>query len=238
VTVNEGAGRVDKVVRMVGVSTLSWEDAARSAVHEATKTIRELSSARVCDRDIRIVDDDSLVYRTMLEVAFRYDRTRTSPTGERVQVRRYLIVGNVTLAGQELERAVEERCARGPAEFHVVAPRAPDRLGTLVLGDPASGYVATVAPGAELEATAEAAARLATFVDALRRLGAAVTGEIGPANPVRAVEAILQRASFDEIIVSTMPSGLSRWLRIDLPSRLGRTTALPITLIEAAEVSA
>ncbi len=41
----------------------------------------------------------------------------------------------------------------------------------------------------------------------------------------------MERASFDEIIISTLPSSVSRWLRIDLPSRVKRAYPLPVVTI-------
>jgi hypothetical protein len=41
----------------------------------------------------------------------------------------------------------------------------------------------------------------------------------------------MERASFDEIIISTLPSSISRWLRLDLPSRVQRAHAVPVVTI-------
>ena len=60
-----------------------------------------------------------------------------------------------------------------------------------------------------------------------------VTGEIGDASPLRAVGDALQYQSCDEIIVSTLPPGVSRWLKLDLPNRLRHSFAIPVTHVVA-----
>jgi hypothetical protein len=68
------------------------------------------------------------------------------------------------------------------------------------------------------------------------REGLPVTGEVGDANPVEAVAAALRREgndAFEEVIVSTLPLGTSRWLRLDAPTRIHRVTGLPVHHIVA-----
>jgi hypothetical protein len=62
---------------------------------------------------------------------------------------------------------------------------------------------------------------------------AAVTGEVGDISPVRAIADALLAAEFDEIILSTLPPGPSRWLRQDVVHRVRRTFAVPCTHIVA-----
>jgi hypothetical protein len=161
---------------------------------------------------------------------------------DRGPVRRYLVVGNATLASPQLRHLVESRSALGAAEFHVVVPCQPvPFLNGLVLGDPLSGYVsadtgAAYDPGDD--GIAGATERLETFVALIQGAGATAAGEIGVADPVGAVVAALGRSRFDEIIVSTLPSAVSRWLRMDLPTRLRRATSLPVTHVEAVTAAA
>ena len=57
-----------------------------------------------------------------------------------------------------------------------------------------------------------------------------VDGEVGDTNPVYAATAVLRReglGTFDEIILSTMPLGLSKWLRLDVPRRLQKPRTSP-----------
>ena len=63
--------------------------------------------------------------------------------------------------------------------------------------------------------------------------GAISTGSIGDPDPVLAAVEALPRDRFDEIVVSTLPPGLSRWIRQDIPHRLARRTDLPVRHVVA-----
>jgi dodecin len=222
--------RVDKVIRLIGTSDQSWEDAARAAISEATKTIRELTAARVITRDLRILTDSTVVYRTELEVAFRIDRHRRAD-GQFVVVRRLLVVGNRTLTRPELTALLATQRQHGRLEVHVVVPRDPEPLAPLMVGDPSVGVMLTSAQLFETEKASELETehRLEDFLRQLTDLNIAATGEIGPVNPVHAVQRVLTRAEFDEIIVATLTPTISRWLHMDVPSRLRRVTTTPVT---------
>jgi hypothetical protein len=56
---------------------------------------------------------------------------------------------------------------------------------------------------------------------------------VGDPDPFAAVGDILHGEEFDEVIVSTLPRGASRWLRRSLPDRLRQTTDIPITQVTA-----
>ena len=66
-----------------------------------------------------------------------------------------------------------------------------------------------------------------------RELGATADGEVGDDSPLRAISDVLRRQEFDEIILSTLPPGPSRWLKQDLPHRVVRSFNLPVTHIVA-----
>jgi len=85
-----------------------------------------------------------------------------------------------------------------------------------------------------------AKAKLEEGLAAFLALGFEVSGEVGDANPVYAVTTALRRASVlcDGVIVSTLPSGVSRWLHVDVVSRLRREIDLPVTHVESREVAA
>jgi hypothetical protein len=55
-----------------------------------------------------------------------------------------------------------------------------------------------------------------------------VDGEVGDANPLLAVQDVMLRQDFDEIILSTLRPGLSRWLKLDLPDRLEAHVTIPV----------
>jgi hypothetical protein len=77
--------------------------------------------------------------------------------------------------------------------------------------------------------------RLAEAIRVLRACGASVDGEVGDASPVVAAADALRRApAYDEVIASTFPPGMSRWLKMDLPSRLARLSRLPVCHVIAA----
>ena len=230
---------VFRVVRLVSTSSESWEDATRRGVIEAAKSNPGLTTARVLETDTLIVEGGVVRYRLRLELAVRVDRERPNPVaGEApVTVRRYLIVANQTLAGDIIPRLVAERAAAGPAEFHLLVPatrsKETQRLMTGV-ADPMSGYT-VVSPedlgNARVRDRERAQERLSTFLDRLAEHGDQLTSEVGGHDPFGAVGRVLERSSFDEIIVSTLPGGLSRWIKMDLPSRLERAYGLPVVVV-------
>jgi hypothetical protein len=68
-------------------------------------------------------------------------------------------------------------------------------------------------------------------IEQLQRLGAQVNGQVGNANPVKAVEDALSRRKYDEIILSTLPTGVGRWLGQDLPRKVTRKFKGPVTVV-------
>ena len=134
-------------------------------------------------------------------------------------MRRYLIVANRTLPGPHLVAEARARCAQGPCEFHVVVP----------LSRAGEGLVWTVG-----HVRAHARAHLDDAIEHFREAGLDVSGEIGDESPLRAVADALREQHYDEIIVSTLPPGVSRWLKLDLPNRLRRSVSIPVTHIVAS----
>ncbi|HCB37398.1 MAG TPA: hypothetical protein DEP66_04165 [Acidimicrobiaceae bacterium] len=133
-------------------------------------------------------------------------------------MRHVLIVANQTLVGRHLHERVRHVIDADPdTRFHIVVP-------------------ATGANGpSPARALAGARRRLATAFEALDDIGAAVTGEVGPAHPVVAVHLAIDRLSPDLIILSTLPPGASRWLHLDLPHRLSRRFGVPVEVVESDE---
>lgn len=132
-----------------------------------------------------------------------------------------LIVANRTAAGPELLAAVGERALDGPASFHLVVPATPHGLHRVV--DP------------EVAGRAEAQQRLESALPKLSDAAdSVVTGHVGDSDPLAAIHDAVFLRGFDEIIVSTLPRRLSRWLRIDLPSK-ARALGLPLRHVEARE---
>jgi dodecin len=69
-TMAESVYRVNEVI---GVSSESWEAAARAAVETAAKTVRDLRVAEVLRQDVTIGDGGSVNYRVRLGISFKYD---------------------------------------------------------------------------------------------------------------------------------------------------------------------
>jgi nucleotide-binding universal stress UspA family protein len=161
---------------------------------------------------------------------------------------RCLIVANQTLGGDALDGAVKDCMSRDVRLFYIVVPLTQVEHettgwgGGFVLGDDMPAEVARAAMEenarrheAELdEAQRRAQHRLDLMIDKIQSMGGDAEGEIGVDDPLEATEAVLeQQSSFDEIIVSTLPGGLSRWLKMDLPNRIARLSDVPVTTIEA-----
>ncbi len=61
-----------KVVELIGTSTESWEQAAKSVVEEASKHLRDLRVAEVAQQDLVIENGKVTAYRTKVKVSFKY----------------------------------------------------------------------------------------------------------------------------------------------------------------------
>jgi nucleotide-binding universal stress UspA family protein len=152
---------------------------------------------------------------------------------------RYLVVANQTLGGAALDRAVRERIERGDARFHVVVPMVEPatEVTSWAPQDPLFGMPVPLEATQESmeEAEQRSQHRLRAMVEAITALGGVADGEVGSVDPYTAVEQVLDRESFDEVIVSTLPIGISRWIRMDLPSRIERLAPCPVVTVEADE---
>ena len=134
---------------------------------------------------------------------------------------RVLVVANRTAATPGLIEAVRERAARGPAVFTLLVPHFAHGLHKVT--DPEDTDVS------ESEAVLELALPL------LRQAaGGEVEGIIGDSEPLAAIQDAVNLRGFDEIILSTLPARVSRWLKLDLPSKL-TGLGLPVTHVEARE---
>jgi hypothetical protein len=133
--------------------------------------------------------------------------------------RRYLVVANQTLNSSHLLQAVVTLVGDGPARVHLLVPATPAR---------------DQLTWTEGEARSIAQRRLQQALDLYRCIPGTVEGEVGDANPLQAVRDQLDAGKrFDLIVVSTLPPGLSRWLRQDLAKRIHRSCGLPVQHVEA-----
>jgi hypothetical protein len=132
---------------------------------------------------------------------------------------RVLIVAHRTAATPALQEAVRARAEAGPAVFTLLVPVAPHGLHKVVNPEDADREEAGMILELALPLL-EAAA------------GSPIEGVIGDSNPVDAVSDVVNLRGADEIIISTLPVRVSRWLRADLPSKL-TGLGLPVTTVTA-----
>ena len=112
-----------------------------------------------------------------------------------------LVVANLTATSDELLSELRKRADRGACCFTLLMPR-----GGRDPDEP-----------------------LREAVEAMRKAGLKkVKGRLGDPDPIVAVMEAWDPMEFDEIVVSTLPTGVSRWLGLDLPRRLEKLTAVPV----------
>lgn len=137
------------------------------------------------------------------------------------EVTRVLVVAHKTAATQPLLDAVAQRAARGPCSF------------TLLVPNPAHGLHKAVDP--EDQGAGEARDVIDRAVPKLSEAaGSAVEGIVGDPDPTAAVQDAINLRGFDEVIVSTLSPRLSRWLKLDLPSKI-TGLGLPVTTVTPAD---
>ena len=127
-----------------------------------------------------------------------------------------LVIANQTLSSEELRLEISERIQAGPVGFYVVVPATPIQ------------HALTWDERETLQAARE---RLEAILGWMRGRGVAADGEIGDRDPVNATLDALRRRSAEEIILSTLPAGRSRWIRQDVPTRLRRAVSLSVTVV-------
>ena len=132
---------------------------------------------------------------------------------------RVLVVANKTAATPALLDAVRQRAARGPAEF------------TLLVPNTTHGLHKVVDPEDQSQNEAESVLELALplLEDAA---GQPVDGMIGVPEPLAAIQDAVNLHGFDELIISTLPTRVSKWLKLDLPSKAAGL-GLPVTTVTA-----
>jgi hypothetical protein len=136
---------------------------------------------------------------------------------------RVLVVANRTAATEGLLDAVRARAEQGDATFHLLVPAHPHGLHRVV--DPQD------TPTDEAEETMNKA------LPGLREAaGSEVTGSVGDPEPLAAIQDAINLRGADELIISTLPGRVSRWLRLDLVSK-ARGLGLPVTHVEAKETA-
>lgn len=148
---------------------------------------------------------------------FERYRYRSAGTDDAAR-RTVLLVGNQTLERDAVLEEVMTRAADG-AKVLVIVPathQRPDDAGGEDMG------------------VALARHRLQAALERLRAAGVDADGEVGDADPYAAACHALGGRDIDEILLSTLPPSSSRWLSVDLPGRLRRHTARPVTVLTPA----
>jgi hypothetical protein len=132
-----------------------------------------------------------------------------------------LVVANRTAECPELLEALQARSVRGPCEFTLLVPSTPHGIA----------WAADMHAGGE-----EAEQHRRAFVEELREEGLNVAdAKVGDPDPLAAIQDECNFGEYDELIVSTLPLKLSKWLHIDLPRKAGAATGLPVTHVIGSE---
>jgi hypothetical protein len=120
-----------------------------------------------------------------------------------------LVVANRTAGSDELIATLRRRADKGPTAFTLLMP-------------------------ADHGARDDARDRLGAALGGMRAAGLEVVGKLGiDSNPMFALSEVWDAALFDEIVISTFPSGVSHWMNLDLPQRVARFTDAPVEHVVA-----
>jgi hypothetical protein len=153
-----------------------------------------------------------------------YNRQKGVLAMESSDPARVLIVAHKTATTQPLLDAVRDRAHRGPCTFTLLVPSKTHGLHKMV--------------DAEDAGASESQTVIDNAVPMLREAsGMPVEGIIGDADPIAAVHDAINLRGFDEVIISTLSARLSRWLKLDLPSKVSGM-GLPVTTVTPGDVPA
>jgi hypothetical protein len=130
-----------------------------------------------------------------------------------------LVVANRTADSPDLIAELHRRQRETPAVFTLLVPAVPHGLAWAA--DMSAGW-------------SQAVDRAAAAAQRMRLAGVALEQAIvGDPDPFAAVGDALHAGSYDEVLVSTLPHGLSGWLRMSLPDRLRRAADIPVVHVAA-----
>ena len=121
-----------------------------------------------------------------------------------------LVVANRTVDSPELLDALRTRAGSGPIHVTMLAP---------------SAY----------SERAQAQRRLQSAAASLEASGVEAEGMVGDADPIVAVQEAWDPGRYDEVVVSTLAEGASRWLQIDLPHRVAKLTDCQVRHVSVPE---
>ena len=160
-----------------------------------------------------------VTYLTLTRTDATETRNQSAPTHADV-----LVVAHETAATPALVQAVRERARRGPAAFHLLIPNLAEHAAL------------TEAEREHRQADGERMLELALPVIQDAAGGAAEGSVSYRHDPMDAIEEALHDGDFHELILSTLPHSVSRWLHLDLPHRASHL-GLPVTTVVAQERS-
>ncbi len=120
--------------------------------------------------------------------------------------RHVLVVANVTAASDELCAALTQRAESQPSRFTLIIPATPFGGGR-----------------------AAAETKLAEALERLQAADLEADGSIGDGDPLIAVTEAWDPKRYDEVVISTLPMRVSKWLHAGLPERVQRLTGAPVT---------
>jgi hypothetical protein len=127
---------------------------------------------------------------------------------------RVLVVANRTAESPELLEALRTRTLQGPCRFTLLVPSTPHGIG----------WAADMHGGGD-----EAEGHRAAFLQELREEGLVVNdAKVGDPDPLAAIQDECNFNEYDELIVSTLPLHISKWLKVDLPRKARAATGLPV----------
>jgi hypothetical protein len=135
---------------------------------------------------------------------------------------RVLVVANRTAESPELLEALRTRTVHGPCEFTLLVPSTPHGLAW--------------AANTQDAGNEEAEQHRKAFLEELREAGLDVAGaKVGDPDPLAAICDECNFNDYDELIVSTLPLKISKWLHVDLPRKAEAATGLSVTHVVGSE---
>jgi hypothetical protein len=134
---------------------------------------------------------------------------------------RVLVVANRTAESPELLDALRTRTLQGPCHFTLLVPSTPHGIT----------WAADMHGGTE-----EAEQHRSAFLEELREEGLNVgDAKVGDPDALAAICDECNFNEYDELIVSTLPLHISKWLRVDLPRKAEAATGLPVKHVVGSE---
>lgn len=155
---------------------------------------------------------------------------------EGVDQRRHqvLVLSNATLRAERLSDHLAEQARKLDTLYMLVVPA--EETGRVLQHEKTFATTGRATP-ANQQSTSGAVLAQYRLNEALARFrgqGLAIEGVVGDPDPLRAIAEALPEFRADEIVLCTLPQGISGWLAADLPTKLRRRFGIPVTVVRAA----